>query len=402
LSKAWCRKIRVAIIDAEIINKAKHRFPNLACMKISAYHKSLNDTVDILLSYENLNQYDKVYVSKVFQDTYVPEKILTLPNVISGGTGFYFGEDGLLIDEPPPLPDQIEHIMPDYHLYDDWIEQKVSEGFDIKEFRFYTDFSIGFTTRGCFRKCWYCVNKFCNKSVKHSPVEEFYDKSRKKILLLDDNVLACKDWREIFESLQETNKPFQYKQGMDERILTEDKCDTIFNKSKWNEDYIFAFDNYLEKDLIESKLKLIRKVFPNNTRTIKFYVFCAGRNPERTYDDFWATDIDETFDRIKILASYKCLPYVMRFKDWKDSPYSGLYSAIASWGNQPSIFKKFTFRKFCIERGMNPKVYKQYKGKYDQYLADGYKKGACWRYMEQFEQDHPEIAAKYYDWQPTL
>lgn len=111
----------VAIIDADLIGRSKHRFPNLACMKLSAYYKSIGADVELKLDYKNLDTYDKVTISKVFTDTPIDEKILTLSNVEYGGTGFYY-------DKAPRLSDNIEHIMPDYHLYDEWIKQQLDNG----------------------------------------------------------------------------------------------------------------------------------------------------------------------------------------------------------------------------------------------------------------------------------
>ena len=107
--------MKIGIIDAEIIGKKKHRFPNLACMKIAAYHKQKGDLVDLLLSYDDIGNYDKVYISKVFTDTPIYDGILDLPCVEYGGTGFFY-------DKAPALPYEIEHIKPDYHLYDKWVE----------------------------------------------------------------------------------------------------------------------------------------------------------------------------------------------------------------------------------------------------------------------------------------
>lgn len=179
--------------------------------------------------------------------------------------------------------------------------------------------------------------------------------------------------------------------------MTKEKADLLFCQSKYHEDFIFAFDNILDKEVIENKLKLIREVYPNKSQNIKFYVFCGSQNPERQYNDFYVDDIVETFERIKILSKYNCFPYIMRHADYINSPYSGLYSNLAAWCNQPQIFKKMSFREFCIERGMKYEVYKQYKGNYSQYLKDGYKKGATWRYMEEFEQKHPMIASEYFN-----
>jgi hypothetical protein len=113
--------------------------------------------------------------------------------------------------------------MPDYHLYDNWVKLKISEGVKPKELEYYTDYSIGFTTRGCIRGCSFCVNKNYKQCNLHSNLSEFVDKDRKYICLLDDNVLACKDWKQVFIELQSTGKPFQFKQGMDERLLTDEK-----------------------------------------------------------------------------------------------------------------------------------------------------------------------------------
>lgn len=82
--------MKIAVIDADLIGKKNHRFPNLCCMKISGYHKDvLHDNVELKLDYKNLEEYDKVYISKVFTDTIVPNGVLNLSNVEYGGTGFF-------------------------------------------------------------------------------------------------------------------------------------------------------------------------------------------------------------------------------------------------------------------------------------------------------------------------
>ena len=81
--------MHIGIIDADLVGRKNHRFPNLASMKISAYHKSVGDKVSLLLSYDDVGSYDKVYVSKAFTDTYVPEETILMANVSCGGTGFF-------------------------------------------------------------------------------------------------------------------------------------------------------------------------------------------------------------------------------------------------------------------------------------------------------------------------
>lgn len=341
--------MRIGIVDAEIIGKKKHRFPNLACMKISAYHKQKSDDVTLLLSYDDIENYDKVYVSKVFTNTPIPEKILTLSNVEFGGTGFFY-------DKAPALPYEIEHIMPDYHLYDEWVEICLNNGATKKSLQYYTDFSLGFATRGCFRQCDFCVNKNCTKSIKQGNINEWVDKDRSYICCLDDNVFACPEWREVFRELQATGKRFQFKQGCDERLLTDEKCEVLFKKSKWIGDYIFAFDNYKDKDIIIEKLNLMRK---HTNKKCKFYCFCGYNHDADIYnDEFWVKDLYELFQRIEILMQYGCLPYIMRHENYDKSPFRGMYITIARWCNQPNFYKKKSLREYCIANGINTSAYK--------------------------------------------
>lgn len=376
---------KIGIIDADLIGRKKHRFPNLVCEKISGYWKDRGADVHFLLDYNWGSDFDHVYISKVFTDTESPEWLEETERVHIGGTGFYF-------DKAPNLPDEIEHHMPDYHLYDEWIESEVIKAraeaqrqekpFDLSafmvQFKEYTDYSIGFLTRGCFRKCDFCVNKKYDRVFSHSPLNEFFDKKRKKICLLDDNFFGCPRWRELLSELISTGYPFKFKQGIDERLLTDERCELLFN-SNYDGDFTFAFDNIEDYDLIQSKLQLIRRY--TQVRTIKFYVLVGFRSTDEI-------DIANAFKRIELLMQYQCLPYLMRYQNkndtpWKTSPYSGLYIALARWCNQPSIFKKMSFRQFCEA---NQKLHKT-----PGTLCSSMKA------MVQFEKQHPEIAQRYFD-----
>ena len=289
--------------------------------------------------------------------------MLKLPNVEYGGTGFFY-------DNAPPLPDEIEHHMPDYDLYDDWVNEQIKQGKKRKEFEYYLDYSIGFITRGCFRKCSFCVNRKYDRVHFHSEVEEFLNKDRKYICLLDDNILGFKDWKLVINKLKQTNKYFQFKQGMDIRLMTEEKAE-LLSSCKYKGDYIFAFDHIEDRDLIEKKLELWRKYC---NKTTKLYVLTA-------YESQDEIDIENTFERIKILMKYKCLPYIMRYNEYENSKHKGTYINMARWCNQPDFFKKKSYREYC------------------QANQDRAKSGICsaMRYLNEFEQDHPNIAEKYYD-----
>lgn len=64
--------MNVAIIDADLLGRKNHRFPNLVCMKLSSYFKSQGADVVFKQDYENLGEYDKVFISKVFMDSLIP------------------------------------------------------------------------------------------------------------------------------------------------------------------------------------------------------------------------------------------------------------------------------------------------------------------------------------------
>lgn len=372
--------LKIAIIDADLLGRKKHRFPNLACEKISGYWKAQGASVELKLDYEGLDQYNKVFISKVFTDTPVPEGVLDLPNVEYGGTGFFF-------DKAPDLPCEIEHHMPDYHLYDDFINSHIEAVVALEateddkeaaykhmrnEFKEFLDYSIGFVTRGCFRKCGFCVNKKYDRVFEHSPLSEFYDPSRPKICLLDDNFFGHPNWSNILQTLQVTGRPFKFKQGLDERLLTDEKCELLC-KSKYDGDITFAFDKVEDYELIESKLQMIRR---HTKKQFTFYVLVGFESQDER-------DIENAFVRIQLLMKYRCIPYIMRFEAYRNSPYRSLYINLARWCNQPRIFKKMSFRQFC---NLNQAFHKT-----------STTTCSAMKSMLDFEAKHPEIVKKYFD-----
>lgn len=402
--------MNIGIIDADLIDssrlkgKRKHRFPNLASMKISAYYKELGNNVTLLLSYDDVEKYDKVFISKVFTDTIVPDEVLELPNVEYGGTGFYY-------DKAEPLKYEIEHHMPDYHLYDDWVNSKLYEGITEddteeeiekivknrrKDFVYYLDYSIGFLTRGCIRGCSFCVNQNYKQCLRHSPVEEFMDKDRKYLCFLDDNFLSCKDWKSIIEEVKATGKRFQFKQGLDERLLTDDKIKEVFS---WNYigDYIFAFDNIEDKNIIERKLKRIHEMYPDLSKQLKFYVL-VGYDRNGKYDEeFWKQDIRDAFERVLILSKYSAYPYIMRYEKCYTAPepYRGVYVYITMWCNQQNTFIKSSYEVASKCVSMGNKYYAKYKRNIDLYEKEVGKKNAGWRYYDELCEIMPELKDKY-------
>lgn len=82
-----------------------NNFPNLALMRLSAWHRSQRDHVEWWNGFEH---YDRVYQSKVF--TFTPDfnSVVNSDEIITGGTGYRnYGT----------LPPEVEDTPPDYGIY---------------------------------------------------------------------------------------------------------------------------------------------------------------------------------------------------------------------------------------------------------------------------------------------
>lgn len=117
----------------------------------------------------------------------------------------------------------------------------------------------------------------------------------------------------------------------------------MLSKCKYHGDYIFAFDNWSDRQKIEKALKIWKR---HNTKETKFYLFCGFKlsfgDDEKLYKDVW-----EIFARIKVLMQYGCLGYIMRHEDYHNHELSNIYVQIARWCNQPAFYKKMSFWEFC-------------------------------------------------------
>ena len=204
-------------------------FPNLPLMKISAYHKAKGDEVEFITFLEH---YDIVYVSKVFGDEYsqMSEFCINADKVIYGGTGFAVeienGKEVYNKDKDTALPEEIEHIYPDYSIYPDLTQ----------------DTAFGFLTRGCPRGCKFCIvaEKEGRRSRKVADLSEFW-RGQKRIELLDPNILACKDHLDLLGQLAESKARVNFNQGLDIRLTNEANI-SLINRIKIKEIH-FAWDN---------------------------------------------------------------------------------------------------------------------------------------------------------------
>lgn len=321
---------KIGLIDCDLISHERHNFPNLALMKISGYLKSMGHNVE-LTNYDSANpnslfygEYNQIFAAKVFSDTKTPYFIKNTDKLKVGGSGFYYNHEH-------SLPEEIEHFIPDYDLYSKF-----------RDTEFFTNYSIGFTTRGCFRKCPFCINQNYDKVFRHSKVSEFLDTSKPYIMLLDDNITGFSGFYDVFNELNATKKPFIFKQGMDFRILSLKKMKKIWDsnyysgkkKSKGGRTFFYAFDDINDYNLIDKKLNLYYSNIPYRHNLI-FYVF-TGFDRDGKYDnDFFEKDIRECLQRIELLFNYGAFGYVMLHANYKLSPYSKLLNELKNICNAP-------------------------------------------------------------------
>jgi len=329
----------IAIIDAELLHNGNHRFPNLASMKLSGYYKRKGFDTKLIMDYNDIrkNTFEKIFISKVFTETIVPKDVLELPNVEYGGTGFFF-------DKAPALPNDIEHSKPDYDLYNDFVNARIANGEKKSKLQYYTDYSWGFLTRGCIRQCPFCVLQNTKVVVEHSPVKEFYSPTRKYIGMLDDNFLAFKGWKEKTNELLNYGKPVIFKQGLDIRLMTEEKAE-LLSKLRYQTRIKWAFDNIADRNIIEKKTELWRKYYK---KECLYFVLVAFDREDKWDDNFWKQDIIDAFTRVHILMQHGQFPYIMRFNRFKTAPTYNFYVSFAAWNNQIQFFHKKSFREFLI------------------------------------------------------
>ena len=288
--------MRVGLIDVD-----GHNFPNLPLMKLSAWHKQNGDEVEWYFPFGG--GYDLVYMSKVF--TFTPDypHPVYANAIIRGGTGYNYPDGG------DPLPYEVEHIYPDYGLYPELTK----------------DQAYGFLTRGCPRGCDFCIvkDKEGRKSVKVADLDEFW-RGQKYINLCDPNMFACKDWRDLSRQLIESKSWVDFNQGVDIRIMTEEKAEAI--RQMKIKSIHFAWDRYEDKEKILPKFKFFQKITGWDRHKMQVYVLT----------NFNST-IEQDIERVTTLRDLQYSPYVMIYN--KDqTTMADKVRQLQRWVNNRVIF----------------------------------------------------------------
>lgn len=383
------KSLLVGLVDADLLDNGT-RHPNLVLLKIAGFLKDNNIPFELILDPEaNISGFDRIYLSRVFSFTRLPaffenaDEVERQTKFSLGGTGFYADEKDVKVFSIKRSED-MHHLendaflnmfpnkrggqkkygidmarqMPYYDLYLNYVASQERMGFKRDKYKDYLKYSIGFLTRGCIRHCPFCINKLESTIHPYSKLEWFVDNSRDEegrlkrpyVYLWDDNFLASdvSVWKPLLQQLIDSGRPFQFRQGLDERMLAQSPYGELMaemlSKAKYHGDFIFAFDNWRDRETIERALKIWKRYNPK--KGTKFYLFCGFKQEQNNYERFYR-DIWELFQRIRILMQYGCVGYVMRHQDYHNAPISNIYIQIARWCNQQQFYKKMSFWEFC-------------------------------------------------------
>lgn len=257
--------MKVGLIDVD-----GKGFPNLALMKISAYHKLQNDLVEW---YDPFNKYDLVYKSKVF--TFTPDYLypINAQTVIKGGTGY---------DPINSLPNEM--IQPDYSIYG------------------ITDTAYGFTTRGCIRKCNWCLVPKIEGWIKpYMDIEEIAQ-DRKKLVLMDNNVLASDFGLMQIEKAVKLKLKIDFNQGLDARLIMNDiEIVKLLAKVKWLKPLRMACDSSQMKEPIQKATELLR----------------ANKCTPKAYSIYTLlTGLQDSYERINFCKQLKLDAFAQPYRDF--------------------------------------------------------------------------------------
>jgi hypothetical protein len=291
--------LRVGLIQVD------GKLPNLALMKLSAWHKSQGDEVVFPYDYQDMfaGKVDKVYVAVIFDWNRKKATKYAKLGAVIGGTGWNF---------TTTLPTEIESMKPDYDLYG-------------------IDYGMGFTQRGCIRRCKFCVVWRKESHIKEvaMPIELINQKS-KELILLDNNFLASPLWREKSQQIIDHKIKVDFTQGLDIRLVDDEKSE-LLAAMRHRKRIHFAFDNLQIEKEVRHGIELLLSQGINHDR-LSFYVLV----------NFNST-IEQDLKRIAILDEYGVNSFVMVYNK-ATAPQKIKY--LARWCNKYQTKKSCSFKDY--------------------------------------------------------
>ena len=279
-------------------------FPNLALMKISAWHKNNGDTIEWFDGFTSrCIGYDKVYSSKIFtfsdEDKYLPY------DAILGGTGY-----GLM----DTLSVEVDSIFPDYSIYPN------------------VDSAIGFLTRGCPNKCSWCIVPKKEGEIKpYLSWKAVKRKDSRNIVFMDNNVLAS-DWGlSNIEDMGGRDLRVDFNQGLDARLITKSVAHLLGNLF-WLKPIRMACDHKSQMPYIEQAVKYLRE---------------EHATPKNYFCYVLVKDIDDAYERVMFLKGLGVDPFAQPYRDFENNiEPTKEQKDFSRWVNHKAIFKSVAWEDY--------------------------------------------------------
>lgn len=299
------------------------RYPNLALMKISAYYKEQGAIVEW---YSNFGKYDKVFASKIFSFTPDFNEYIQADEVYKGGTGY---------DIKSTLPKEIDNCIPDYSIYSQ-IDDKTA---------------YGFLTRGCIRKCEWCIVPKKEGSISiYRDIEEIATAKRNNIILMDNNFLASGDYAtEQLQKIINLGLRVDFNQGLDARLVNEQNA-KLLAQVKWSRYIRFASDTSEEIKDVDKAIRLLKK----NGFSKQVFIYCLLQK-----------DVRECLDRLNywkmaereygLMITPFAQPYRELEKRGQKIPQ--WQKDMARWCNRKWLFKTTTFAEYSPRKKFKCREY---------------------------------------------
>jgi len=298
--------MKISLIDFD-----ETSMPNLALMKLSAWHKKQGHETDFY--YPLFSKPDMIYISTVFKFN---KKIL--PNercdIHIGGTGFDSSYGGAIYHEK--LSDEIEHICPDYNLY------------------LNMDYSMGFITRGCIRKCGFCIVPKKEGAIRfNAKASEF--QRHKKLVIMDNNILACEAGINELKEIAKTETKIDICQGLDFRLV-DGSIAALISELKWIRQIRTACDSDNNFEAVKKAVELLNA---KGVRSRRIFCYCLVRG-------------EQDIPRILELDKLGIDVFAMGYMDFETGEKSDMTKKICEWVNIKPIFRvEKDFSKVKLRKG---------------------------------------------------
>ena len=289
--------MKIGLIDVD----GHGGFPNLALMRLSAWHKNQGDTVEW---WNGFCHYDRVYMSKVFTFSPDIDTVIDADEIIRGGTGY---------KDYGSLPPEIEATAPDYSIYPN------------------VDYAIGFLTRGCIRNCPWCIVPVKEGRIRPAATwEEIKRPDSRNIVFMDNNVLASDHGLQQIESMGGKKVWVDFNQGLDARLVTPDTAQLLAGL-RWIRFVRLSCDTMEMLPVIEQATEYMKE---------------AGIAKSRFWAYMLVQDVAEAEHRAIALREMGVTPFAQPYRDYDGGEPTAEQKHFANWVNKKSVFNSCSWKDF--------------------------------------------------------